>query len=250
MGSASRLGRSRRALSICKREIMSASWLCLPGMCLARKAMLNCRQVTTNWRTRSMRGGVFRRLFVDDFDHGCVVGEEKDTRITEKMTPHAYRQYNGKQFLHRNMIIVLSIGENALQPGVPEDCTKSKAAGIGNKLRTSEDVQSTGRKDNVPLKTWKNSSHAVKSLRASRVRRTLWLGLEIPHVRSCKRHKKARPGAMARHANVKEPITDKRSRKQTVFRRDKTCKRCTRGSACPYAGLMSVHRYLLQCHGV
>ena len=117
---------------------------------------------------------------------------------------------------------------------------KAKPLASENKLRTSEDVQSTGRKDNVPLKTWKKSSHAVKSLRASRVRRTLWRGLEIPQVRSCKRRKKARPGTMARHANVKKPITDKRSRKQTFFRLDKTCKRCTRGGVSLSVGIANV----------
>ena len=39
----------------CKRDRASASWLRTPGMCLALKRMLWCKQIDTNFRTKAIR---------------------------------------------------------------------------------------------------------------------------------------------------------------------------------------------------
>ena len=64
--------------------------------CLARKGNVKLQTSHYQLANKVHERGVFRHLFVDDFDHSYVVREETDTRITEKMTPYAYRQYNGK----------------------------------------------------------------------------------------------------------------------------------------------------------
>ena len=46
-----------RARAICNREIRSATTLVLPGMCLARKHILQDRHATINCRSKDMSCG-------------------------------------------------------------------------------------------------------------------------------------------------------------------------------------------------
>ena len=81
-------------------------------------------------------------------------------------------------------------------------------------------LQTTGKKDMVPLNVSRNSNQALISFRASRLRRINWLGLDLPKVRFMRRRENVLLGEMTQQEYWIDPTKDWASRSEAFLRLD------------------------------
>ena len=82
----------------CKRDSESAKLFLMPGMCRARKSILNCKHAYSSQPDKGHNYWITQRSFINDLDQCSIISKENDALILHQMAPEEHTQHNWVKF--------------------------------------------------------------------------------------------------------------------------------------------------------